>query len=202
MKKKMIKKVVAAGACLAVIIAGCFIAENRSVDTAELPEHDGEVLVDSLNIQAEAEPEDDAEADEGTDENTSGETALVTSDDVSELEQSDSYFQEMRASINLDRNEVISMLTDAEASAGNSAEKENASQRKMDLLDNMQLEQEVENAIAAKGLPECLVLITENGVNVTVNKQDLNDNDVAKICDIVMRETERNASQIIIQSKF
>lgn len=200
MKKKMIKKVIAAGACLAVIITGCFIAENRTVDTANLPEHDGEVLVDSLNIQEETESED---KNQNTDnDQTEEETELVTSDDVSELEQSDSYFQEMRASINLDRNEVISMLTDAEASAENSAEKDSASQRKMDLLDNMQLEQEVENAIAAKGLPECLVLITENGVNVTVNKQDLNDNDVAKICDIVMRETERNASQIIIQSKF
>ena len=196
MKKKMIKKVIAAGACLAVIIAGCFISENKSLKTAEIPEHDGEVLVDSLNIKNESETTD--KADKKTDEDT----VLVTSDDVSELEQSDSYFQEMRASINLDRNEVIAMLTDAETSAENSAEKENAGQRKMDLLNNMQLEQEVENAIAAKGLPECLVLITENGVNVTVNKQDLNDNDVAKICDIVMRETERNASQIIIQSKF
>lgn len=196
MKKKMIKKVIAATACLAVIIAGCLTAEKNSVNTAELPEHDGEVLVDSLNIQEETEPS------ENNKNNDDEKTELVTSDDVSELEKSDSYFQEMRASINLDRNEVIAMLTDAEASAENSTEKDNASQRKMDLLDNMQLEQDVENAIAAKGLPECLVLITENGVNVTVNKQDLNDNDVAKICDIVMRETERNASQIVIQSKF
>lgn len=196
MKKKMIKKGVVATACLGLIIAGCIISEKNAIDTAELPDHDGEVLVDSLNIQEEVKTDDDAQ------KNTSEDTELVTSDDVSELEQSDSYFQEMRASINLDRNEVIAMLTDAEASAENSTEKENASQRKMDLLDNMQMEQEVENAIAAKGLPECLVLITENGVNVTVNKQNLNDNDVAKICDIVMRETERNASQIIIQSKF
>ena len=34
------------------------------------------------------------------------------------------------------------------------------------------------------------------------NKQELNDNDVAKICDIVMRETGLIACQIIIQSKF
>ncbi len=197
MKKKIIKKITAAAVCLSLIIAGCVVFDNNSLKTAELPEHDGEVLVDSLNIQEEV------EQPENSKDNTSkNDTEMITSDDASELEQSDSYFQEMRASINLDRNEVIAMLTDAEASAENSAEKDSASQRKMDLLENMQLEQEVENAIAAKGLPECLVLITENGVNVTVNKQDLNDNDVAKICDIVMRETERNASQIIIQSKF
>ncbi len=196
MKKKIIKKTVLTVLCLGVIVAGCVISDNQAQKTADIPEHDGEVLVDSLNIQAE-QPETENNENKSTEE-----TELVTSDDISELKQSDSYFQEMRATINLDRNEVIAMLTDAETTAENSAEKENASQRKMELLENMQMEQEVENAITAKGLPECLVLITENGVNVTVNKQELSDTDVAKICDIVMRETERNASQIIIQSKF
>ena len=53
MKKKLLKKIAAAAACLAVIIAGCLAADKSSVNTAELPEHDGEVLVDSLNIQEE-----------------------------------------------------------------------------------------------------------------------------------------------------
>ncbi|MCB6367507.1 SpoIIIAH-like family protein [Intestinibacillus massiliensis] len=53
-----------------------------------------------------------------------------------------------------------------------------------------------------KKLPECLVLITDSGVNVTVNKQDLNQSDVAKICDVIMRETGRKAPEIVIQSKF
>lgn len=201
MKKKIIKKSFLAVVCLSIVIAGCLITEQRSETTAQIPEHNGEVLVDSLNIQ-EADGTGATGDEETDDTEKSTDTETVTSDDVSELEQSDSYFQEMRASINLDRNEVISMLTDAEATAETSAEKDSASQQKMALLENMQMEQEVENAIAAKGLPECLVLITENGVNVTVNKQELTENDVAKICDIVMRETGRSASQIIIQSKF
>ena len=201
MKKKIIKKSLIAAACLCIVVAGCMITENKADKTAKIPEHDGDVLVDSLNIQQEPTGNEDEENEENKDENAE-DTEMVTSDDVSELEQSDSYFQEMRATINLDRNEVIAMLTDAEATAENSSEKDNASEQKTQLLENMQKEQEVESAIAAKGLPECLVLITENGVNVTVNKQDLTENDVAKICDIVMRETDRSASQIIIQSKF
>lgn len=196
MNKRKLKALAAFILCIGLLAtAGTITNKQETRMTAEIPEHDGDVLVDSLNVQQE-----DTSAEEETD--GSSETETVTSDDVSELEQSDSYFQEMRATINLDRNQVISMLTDAEATAETSAEKENASQQKLELLENMQKEQDVENAIAAKGLPECLVLITESGVNVTVNKQDLTDSDVAKICDIVMRETDRPASEIIIQSKF
>ncbi|MDF3001545.1 MAG: SpoIIIAH-like family protein, partial [Bacillota bacterium] len=49
---------------------------------------------------------------------------------------------------------------------------------------------------------DALVLITDNSVNVTVNKQEISQSDVAKICDIVIRETCRDASQIVIQSKY
>ena len=193
MKKKMFKRGAAAISCFVLIIAGCIIAESSGFLASNIPEHNGEVLVDSLNISEE--PVENNNKD-------GSETEAVTSDDTTELEQGDTYFKEMRATINLDRNEMISMLTDAEATATTSSEKENANEQKTALMENMQQEQEIENAIIAKGLPESLVLITENGINVTVNKQELSETDVAKICDIVMRETGREASQIIIQSKF
>ena len=196
MKSKLVKKSILAVICLGLVLTGCFIADKNLHTTANIPEHDGEILVDSLNIQKEPAKNSNNETE------TKSETELVSSDDLSELEQGDTYFDELRATITLDRNDVIAMLTDAEATAENSAEKDNASEQKNKLIENMQLEQTVESAIKAKGLPECLVLITENGVNVTVNKQELSENEVAKICDIVMRETDRSASQIIIQSKF
>lgn len=194
MKSKKNLIVLAVVICCGVAAAAGTLSSQFSQETAEIPEHDGEILVDSLNVSEEGEANSDKKAEKDTE--------LVTSDDISDIEQTDTYFQEMRATINLDRNEMISMLTDAEATAETSAEKENASKQKMELLENMQMEQDVENAISAKGLPECLVLITENGANVTVNKQELNSTDVAKICDIVMRETGIEASEIIIQSKF
>jgi len=102
----------------------------------------------------------------------------------------------------MDRNQVISMLTDVIAETESTTEKENAAQQKLKIIDYMEKEKMIENLIETKGLPEALVLITDNAVNVTIKKQTLNQADVAKICDIVMRETGRGAEQIVIQSKF
>ena len=60
----------------------------------------------------------------------------------------------------------------------------------------------MESLIKSKNLPSSYVVITEGGVSVTVDKQELDTNTVAKICDIVMRETGRSADKIVIQSKY
>ena len=59
----------------------------------------------------------------------------------------------------------------------------------------------IEKLIKTKDLPEALVIITDNSVNVTVNTQELLRSDVAKIYDIVMRETGRDAGEIVVQNK-
>lgn len=201
--KKLISGLCVLAVCFGIVAAagGGLKAPDSIKSNQDIPEHDGDVLVDSINVQEETSGTESKSGKQET-ESKQKDSELVTSDDVSDLKNSDTYFEEMRATINMDRNEVISMLTDAEASAENSTEKENASQQKLKLLQYMEQEQNVENAIKTKGLPECLVLITDSGVNVTVNKQDLNQTDVAKICDVVMRETGRKAPEIIIQSKF
>jgi stage III sporulation protein AH len=128
---------------------------------------------------------------------------VVTSDDISELANADVYFEEVRATINMDRNQIISMLTDViEESPDGSAEKNNATQQKLKIINYMNTEKVVENLIKNKGFADALVLMTDNSVNVMVNKQEITQSDVAKICDIVMRETGRSASQIVIQSKY
>lgn len=201
--KKVVSSLLVVALCLGIVTAvgGVFPSTDSVSSSQDIPEHDGDVLVDSVNVQEEtaAKKEKTTAAKESQ---QSKETEMVTSDDVSDLKNSDTYFEEMRATINMDRNQVISMLTDAETTAKTEAEKSNANQQKMRLLQFMEQEQNVENAIKAKGLPQCLVLITENGVNVTVNKQELNQSDVAKICDVVMRETGKKAPEIVIQSKF
>ncbi|MFQ7102920.1 MAG: SpoIIIAH-like family protein [Anaerovoracaceae bacterium] len=167
-------------------IGGPFSKEASSDD---IPLHDGDVLVDSLNVSEESDKA----------ENKVDESSLVTSDDVSELENSDTYFQELRATLDMDRNKIISMLTDAENSASGSKEKEEATAQKMQLLEYMGQEKTIETLLRNKGLPESFVVITESGVNVTVNSEELDQSMVTKICDIVMRETGREASQIIVQ---
>lgn len=56
--------------------------------------------------------------------------------------------------------------------------------------------------IKSKGLPESFVIMTDSSVTVTVDKQELDSNTVAKICDIVMRETGKTADKIVVQSKY
>lgn len=154
----------------------------------EIPLHDGDVLVDSLNISKdETEPE-------------KNETESVASDDGVE-NNIDKTFAEERANITLDRNEVIAMLTNTIAQADNDSEKKNATEQKLKIIKYMDQEQIIEKLIKTKNLPESLVIITDNSVNVTVNTQELLRSDVAKIYDIVMRETNRDAEEIVVQNK-
>lgn len=185
------KKKVAVLAALMVCI-GTFIAvRDGSPDkeaNEDIPLHDGDVLVDSLNVEEE----------KGEDQSSdSKDSELVTSDDVSE--NTDTYFQELRATLDMDRNQIISMLTEAEESASTKAEKDEASAEKMRLLDYMEKEKTVETLIKNKGLPECFVVITDSGVNVTVNTEKLDQSTVTKICEIVMRQTGVKAPEIVVQ---
>ena len=210
-KKKVLYGLFACFLCAAVLSAGITAGRMKEAadaaetnveyvhdDTAEIMPHDGDVLVDSLKLRkAEAgQPDSEKTPDPETETNT------VTSDDASALRNSDTYLDEVRATVEIDRNQIISMLSDVEEGAENSTEKENAAAQKLKIIDYMEKERLIEQLIRTKGLPECLVLISDNAVNVTVDKQDLQPSDTAKIYDIVLRETGRDAGQIIIQSKF
>ena len=162
-------------------------------------EHDGEVLVDSINVTA-LPGESDGSGD--SDQPVSGDGQIVTSDNVAELENSDTYFGEVRASVTMDRNEIISMLTEVINELPDGTEKNNATQQKLKIIDYMNKENEIESLIENKGFSEALVIITDTSVNISVKKQELSQADVAKIMDIAMRETGRTAEEIVIQSKF
>lgn len=176
-------------------------SEYTDYEEQKMLEHDGDVLVDSLNIKAVAE-DDATKGEEEANMDESQPSELVTSDDISELANGDAYMNEVRETINEDRNQVISMLTDVAAEAENTGEKERAVEQKLKIIEYMEQEKNIESIITTKGLPECLVLLTDNAVNVTVNKAQLDQTDVAKICDVIVRETERPTSQIVIQSKI
>jgi len=186
-------------------------AGYEDYETKQMQMHDGEVLVDSINVVNVPGKSQDSvsitnkegdEAEETLSESARDETSVVTSDNLEELKNTDTYFEEVRATINMDRNEILSMLTAVIDETKDGPEKKNATQQKLKIIDYMDKEKVVENLIENKGFADALVLITDTSVNVTVNKQELSQTDVAKICDIVMRETERNADQIVIQSKF
>ena len=92
-KKVAALMLLAAGVCV-YSITGAGGADRTASD--DVPLHDGDVLVDSLNVQEEKEGSGSVD-----------ESALVTSDDVSELENTDAYFKEMRATLDMERNKII-----------------------------------------------------------------------------------------------
>lgn len=161
----------------------------------DVPLHDGDVLVDSLNI-SESDPSDSGSS--GSD-GKKDESSLVTSDDVSELKNTDTYFQELRATLDMDRNKIISMLTESESSASSRTEKEKATSEKIKLLGYMEQEKTLETLVKNKGLPETFIVISDTGVNVTVNTKKLDQQMVTRICEIIMRNTGREAGEIVVQ---
>lgn len=161
----------------------------------QMDEHDGEILVDSIHLTSI--PGTAEEQQEMTES-----AVVITSDDLQELSNVTTYFDEIRATINMDRNEIISMLTGIIDEAKEGPEKNNATQQKLKIIEYMNAEKVMENLIENKGFTDALVIMTDSSVNVTVNKQNLSQSDVAKIMDIVLRETNRTGDQIVIQSKF
>lgn len=113
---------------------------------------------------------------------------LVDSLAVAEEKKQTGTFEEMRAQLDLERNKLLSSI-DSET-------------EKKRITGYMEKELAIESLIKSKNLPSSYVVITEGGVSVTVDKQELDTNTVAKICDIVMRETGRTADKIVIQSKY
>ena len=113
---------------------------------------------------------------------------LVDSLAVSEDADKEGTFEEMRAALDLERNKLLSSM--------------DSEQEKKRITGYMEKELSVESLIKSKNLPSSYVVITESCVTVTVDKQELDTNTVAKICDIVMRETGRSADKIVIQSKY
>lgn len=203
------KKIIVIGAL--VLVLGVAVVNNRlqnsqdltasteyvNYEEKQMKEHNGDVLVDSLNLSQVpgANPEEQPE------EKAKDASQVVTSDDYAELSNADTYFEEARATLNIDRDKVVSMLTEVIAETPEGQEKNNATQQKLKIIDYMNKEKTIESLIIGKGYTDALVIITDSSISVTVNKKDLEQADIAKICDIVIRETGRSANQIVIQSK-
>lgn len=173
--------------------------EYVNFEQLQIDEHDGEVLVDSVQLAAVpgTSPENDnieTPAEESV--------VVITSDDISELESADAFFAEIRAAMDMDRNEILSMLTSVIEESDPGPEKDNATQQKLKIIEYMNTEKVIENLIENKGFAEAFVVMTDTSINVTVNKEELTQSDVAKIMDVVIRETKRPADQIVIQNKF
>lgn len=130
------------------------------------------------------------------------ELAMEENTEVTVQVSENDYFDEAQSVINMDRNKIISMLTEIIEDRDIDANSKNkAAEQKLQIIEFMNQEKIVENLLKNKGYEEVLILITDNSVNVTVGVDTLNKSDIAKVLDVVMRETGRPFDQIIIQNK-
>lgn len=75
-----------------------------------------------------------------------------------------------------------------------------AQRQKLDLINCMEIELTVENLVRGKGFGDVIVSMHAGSVNVIVGAETLNDEQVAQILDIVLRETGEKAENVKIST--
>jgi len=120
-----------------------------------------------------------------------------------ESSKKESYFIEARLNTNIERERIISLLNEIINNEYTSEEtRKKANEEKMKLIDAMNKEKIVENLIKSKGFNNALALITDHSVNIIVKSEKISDSEMAKILDIVVRETQASPDKIKIWNKF
>jgi len=115
---------------------------------------------------------------------------------------SKNYFIEQRLSRDKLRAELIDRLNDIVNNENSSQEMVTESQKKiMEIGDISEKELVIEGLIKAKGFNEVLVFLTKNDAKVIVDTDELTEQDVVKILDIVINETDLDASNVKIMKK-
>ena len=134
-----------------------------------------------------------------------GDAALVDGQVVSGQEEDatavSNYFDTARLSRQQSRDNALSLLREAaEQEGAEQAAVDEANQTIQTLAGYSVLESQIENLVIANGYAACVAFMGENGISVVVSAAEdgLQTEDVAKITDIVLSETEYTADQIKI----
>ena len=166
-------------------------AGYEDYENEEMAAHSGDVLVDSLNLSAA----------EGSSSDAAQNGDKAGGDSTADKDAAGAASGEKTETVAYDRNEMISVLTDTIDNAGEGSEKNSAKEQKDKIIKYMDMEKSLENLIRSKGYSDAFVIVTDKSVNVTVQADSIDDQDAARILDIVMRETGRNADGIVVQAK-
>lgn len=115
---------------------------------------------------------------------------------------SKNYFIEQRLSRDKLRAGLIDRLNEIINNENSSQEMVTEAQKKiMKIGDISEKELTMEGLIKAKGFEEALVFLTENDAKVVVGTDELTEQDVVQILEIVLNETDLDASNVNIMKK-
>ena len=176
--KKLWKRNAVVGAVLALVVAAVVLNGRYAENVAEA-EDAGKVLGQATEVLAEG---DGAE------------------EPPSEPEPSD-YFAAARLSRRQARDSALALLQEAGASQELDEQAANEVAQGIEALASYTLsEAQIENMITAKGYDDCVVFLSDGSASVVVSTttDGLQTEDIAKITDVVKRETGLAASAIKI----
>lgn len=105
-------------------------------------------------------------------------------------------FREERNSVRAQEIEYLRAIISEDAT--DSETLQNAQERLMELVSNMEQEFAIESQIRSKGFLDAAVTFRSGSVNVIIDGESLSDEEVARILDIVSKETGATAEDIRI----
>ncbi len=115
--------------------------------------------------------------------------------------ETSNYFDTARLSRQQSRDNALSLLREASAQENvDQAALDEANRAIQTLAGYSMLETQIENLVVAKGYADCVTFMGDNSVSVVVSAAEdgLQTEDVAKIMDIVLTETDYAADQVKI----
>lgn len=189
-RKSAVYSVIALMLCVAVYLNWSYQREDGQInETGEF--EDSKILGESQLVDKTEPGQAEAAGLEGNeDASLTGQTAAASD-----------YFSQARLSRQKARDEAVSIFKQtSENQNADQQAKEKAEASISTMAENAVKEARIENLVVAKGYQDCVAFINEDGVNVIVHKteQGLQAEDVTRIRDIVIGETEFTADAIQI----
>lgn len=182
--------------------------ENAEGEVAEEANSVGDELAAESKEEIEKKEITNAVIVDSADTNELTELAQATNDEISEtvtskkLMKSNTYFIESKLERDKKRSEMISNLNDIINSQNTNEDiRDQAVNMKLNTITSTEKEVFIENMIMAKGFNDVIVYLSDQSINIVVSSDSLTEKDVAKIVDIVNRETDIAMDNIIIMSK-
>ncbi|WP_432665218.1 SpoIIIAH-like family protein [Wukongibacter baidiensis] len=112
------------------------------------------------------------------------------------------YFLQAKIDIEIEREKTIERFDEIiNNQKVDEDSRKKAVDKKLKVIDVINKEKIVESLIKSKGYEDAVVFITNEGVYITVQSEELAQADIAKILDIVTRETKYSIDNIKIQSR-
>ena len=181
----------------------------EELEMAKNLEFDEKELVEALSKSKDEENIDDMEIIDTIEGKKIHEISQETNKNIDEnigkevSLQSKNYFIEQRLARDKLRASLIDRLNEIVNNENTTEEMRKEAQMKiMSIGDLSEKELTIEGLIKAKGFEDALVFLNDENVKVVVSREELSEQDVVKILDIVMNETNLDASNIEIMKKY